>query len=167
MVRAAVGLIAAALITSMMWTGSATAGALRTVPGGQELDFKGGTAIVDRSSGTATITLRMQPMGLAWSDASHLAFVFENARGARGCSPTYYDLTLYASIAFPLGDVRLLPAGSGTMRAKRIGKWTYRYKVTSPLLRKSTLNCVWVAAVPEGDMEWFINGGAVSGLLTP
>lgn len=164
---ASIGLIATALVTGVLAAGPASAGALRPVPDGQALDFRSGTATVDRRSGTATITLRMQPMGLAWSDASHLAFVFENAHGARGCSPKYYDLTLYASTAFPLGDSRVLPAGSGTLQGKRIGTWTYRYKIASPLLKKSTLNCVWVAAVPDGDTDWFINGGAVSGLLTP
>ena len=141
----------------------AQAGDLYPGPNGVAKPMERARVEVDRSIGQVTLDITFSRQ--AKRDPWPLAIAFERSNSA-WCQPVPWALKAAVFVEDDWSTTRVVPRGRISVSATKVSGRTWRYVITSPLLKGSKLNCVWTSMTsPIPEHDWHVSGWALMGRL--
>jgi hypothetical protein len=153
----------ALVLSSLGPVGAAYAGDLYPGPHGVAKPMERARVEVDRRVGQVTLDITFSRQ--ATRDPWPLAIAFERSNSA-WCQPVPWALKAAVFVEDDWRTTRVVPKGRISVSATKVSQRTWRYVITSPLLKNSKLNCVWTSVTsPIPEHDWHVSGWALMGRL--
>ena len=161
--RAMVGVSGLALAINFVGIGPVQAGDLYPGPHGTTGPMERARVDADKQRGRVTLEITFSRKAMA--DRWPFAVAFARTNGAY-CQPVPWDLKAAAFFESDWQTSTVTPRGKLKVRAVQISERTWRYTITSPLLKGNRLNCVWTSITsPIPEHDWHVSGFALMGRL--